>query len=49
MPGELDVEEDETGSGLKFAEDIAGFRDSDSERAPRRGSGRRGGPRSSRR
>ena len=49
VPGELDVEEDETGSGLKFAEDIAGFRDSDSERAPRRGSGRRGGPRSSRR
>ena len=49
VPGELDVEEDEAASGLKFAEDIAGFRDSDSERAPRRGSGRRGGPRSSRR
>ena len=49
VPGELEEEEDESGSGLKFAEDIAGFRDSDSERAPRRGSGRRGGPRSSRR
>ena len=49
VPGELEDEEDDASSGLKFAEDIAGFRDSDSERAPRRGSGRRGGPRSSRR
>ena len=49
VPGETDDEDESTASGLKFAEDIAGFRDSDSDRAPRRGSGRRGGPRSSRR
>ena len=49
VPGELDTEDDDSASGLKFAEDIAGFRDSDAERTPRRGGGRRGGSRSARR
>ena len=49
VPGELDTDDDDSASGLKFAEDIAGFRDSDSDRAARRGGGRRGGSRSARR
>ena len=49
VPGELDVEDDDSMSGLKFAEDIAGFRDSDSDRSQRRGGGRRSNQRGARR
>lgn len=49
VPGELDDDEDDAISGLKFAEDIAGFRDSDSDRSQRRGGSRSGGQRGARR
>ena len=47
VPGEFDAEDADSSSGLKFAEDIAGFRDSDADRAARRGrrSSGRGGRR----
>ncbi len=47
LPGELMVESETQSSGLRFAEDIDGYRDGDARRAPRRGGGNRGGPRRS--
>lgn len=49
VPGEAEEEDETASSGLKFAEDIAGFRDSDSDRQSRRGGGRRGGSQHGRR
>ena len=47
LPGEFVVEPETQESGLRFAEDIAGYRDGDSGRTPRRGGSNRGGPRRS--
>ena len=49
VPGELDDDHDDSASSLTFAEDIVGYRDSDSDRSQRRGGGRRGGQRGARR
>ncbi len=47
LPGELMVESETQSSGLRFAEDIDGYRDGDAGRAPRRRGSNRGGPRRS--